>query len=73
MKSTHKPLILAFTAISLLIMQVCSGPSKKAAKESPMTFLARYHSNSTLYKADYLEKIEVRMKLLAKDQALAMK
>lgn len=34
---------------------------------------ARYHSNTTKYKTDYLQKIEIRMKMLAGNQSLAMK
>jgi hypothetical protein len=35
---------------------------------------ARYHSNTTKYKVDYLEKIEIRMKMLSESQsAVAMK
>ena len=34
---------------------------------------ARYHSNTTRYKLDYLRKIEIRMNLLSQSRSIAMK
>lgn len=46
---------------------------KKRHSKKDRRWYARYHSNTTKYKLDYLRKIEIRMKLLSQSRSIAMK
>lgn len=46
---------------------------KKRHGKKDRRWYARYHSNTTKYKLDYLRKIEIRMKLLSQSRSIAMK
>jgi PBP1b-binding outer membrane lipoprotein LpoB len=50
--------------------QILSILKKRHAKKDRRWY-ARYHSNTTKYKMDYLTKIEVRMKMLAESRMLS--
>jgi hypothetical protein len=46
---------------------------KKRHGKKDRRWYARYHSNTTKYKLDYLRKIEIRMQMLSQIRSIAMK
>lgn len=46
---------------------------KKRHAKKDRRWYARYHSNTTKYKIDYLRKIEIRMQMLSQIRSIAMK
>jgi PBP1b-binding outer membrane lipoprotein LpoB len=61
-------------AYAMKIMAQILSIIKSRYSKKDRRWYARYHSNTTRFKVDYLEKIEVRMKMLSESQsAIAMK
>lgn len=60
-----KKLVTADQSYAMEVMAQILSILKKRHAKSDRRWYARYHSNTSKYKLDYLKKIEIRMKLLS--------
>jgi len=58
---------------AMMVMAKILSILKSRHAKSDRRWYARYHSNTTKYKHDYLKKIEIRMKLLSQSRNIAMR